>query len=162
MICNIFLQIPDLSQTLTYTLFLSQIFSIGLAYNLCYMILEKRTKPEHLAIAIELNCCAYMLVSMLCPFILQAPKPIPCVIITLLCIISISTAHSIGPISSKKDQSMSKNFENTVYSILYQHGSVNETLDEGSSINKKWKFGANDGYNAQYNSDNDSVSDTEQ
>ena len=71
------------------------------------------------------------------------------------------SAYSIGPISSKQDQSLSKNFENTVYSIIYQHGSVNETLDDDNYIKKKWKFGPKkkaptDDFNIQYNSDSDS------
>jgi hypothetical protein len=109
-----------------------------LGYNLSFIILEKRTKPEHLAIAIELNCCSCLLFSIFSPFVVKSPYPVPCIVITVLCIVSIITAHSIGPVSKKRDLSLSKNFENTVYSIIYQYGSVNETLDEDDYIKQKW------------------------
>ena len=96
MSCNLLLQIPELGTIVTYGLYLGQVFCLGLAYNLSYIILERRTKPEHLAMSIELNISAYMLFATFAPILVKASPPLPVEAITSLCLISIAAAHSIG------------------------------------------------------------------
>jgi hypothetical protein len=57
LISNIALQMPDITPIMTYFLFMIQIFFIGIAYNLEFIILERRTQPKHLALSIEITVC---------------------------------------------------------------------------------------------------------
>ena len=122
---------------MVYFLVLFQIFFIGISLNLRWVIFERRTLPEHLAIGIEINLCAAQFFSALCPIIAKAEAPIPIIVSVVLSLTAIYTVNSIGPVSSKNDLSV-RNLETTLNSIINQTGNMNKTDDQGVKHLKKW------------------------
>ena len=73
-----------------------QVFFVGMCYNLQFIIQEKRTKPEHLAVALELNQACGVMCTFICPMVASAPNIVKSLVVTFVSLVAIISSHLVG------------------------------------------------------------------
>jgi len=101
MICSFLLKLPDLDNIQIYVYFLGQVFFIGMAFNLLFVMMETRTNPKHLNVAFEMLMCFSQGSTMLSPLLAKAPEPVPTITFISCCIVAILMIIKVGPLKSK-------------------------------------------------------------
>ena len=112
------LKMPDVDQTTIYVVFLLQIFFIGMAFNLAFMIMETRTNPKLLAVAWELNMSIGSGSSMVLPIFAKAPEPTPTLMFFIFGSICILMLLKIGPKKQISKETVADKIERTVLSMV--------------------------------------------
>jgi hypothetical protein len=88
--------LPDLSEEVSIFLFSIQVFFVGMCWNLQFIIQEKRTRPEHLSVALELNMSCSTLFSGIVPILVGASNPVKAIVVTVVGLVSIICAILAG------------------------------------------------------------------
>ena len=128
MVSCLVLRMPGVGQTTIYLVFLFQIFFIGMAFNLAFMILETRNNPKLLAVAWEINMSIGAGSSMILPVFAKAPEPTPTLMFLIFGTICILMVLKIGPKKQTPKESVADKIERTVLSM------VDVSMQEGNSF----------------------------
>lgn len=129
MVCSTILKMPEMEQMTIYVVFLLQIFFIGLAFNAAFIILESRTNPKLLAVALELNFSCGTGSTMVLPILAKSPEPTPTILFLTFGLLTIIMLIKIGPKKHEKAQeTIMDKIEHTVLNL------IDESQQNGSSF----------------------------
>jgi hypothetical protein len=118
MVCSVILKVPGMDQMTIYVVFLLQIFFLGLAFSLAFVILTSRTNPKLLAVAFELNFSFGCGSTMLLPILAKSPEPTPTILFLVFGCITIFMLFKIGPRKQEVKESILDKIEHTILAMI--------------------------------------------
>ena len=110
-------------------MFLAQIFFLGIAFNAAFVIMESRTNPKLLAVAIELTFSIGCGSTMVLPVLAKAPEPTPTILFLVFGSVCVIALCKIGPRKQElKKETIIDKIEHTILSM------IDESRQEGNSF----------------------------
>lgn len=131
--CNA-VKIPDLDETTLYLLFLGQIFFIGLAFNLYFVISANYTNPKFATTSFELNMCSGQLMTLASPILAKLPEPTPTLVYWFCIFLAMFMTYRVSQTRAPKAQTVFAEIEKSVLSIIKDEGNSESFRGNLSSV----------------------------